>query len=83
MDIEGLINLVKKFVSFDVLMKWIGDKLVEEYGVKDLEVKRARDGVVLIIKSDDSNLDRIESELRTALGQMGFGKTYKVEVDVE
>lgn len=78
--IDEIVDLIKRVVGFETLMEWVGGKLTEEYGVKGMEVKRVKDAVVLVIKSDDSNLDKIEKELRSAISKMGF--TRKIEVEV-
>lgn len=81
MGLEAVVELVKEVFGVDTLMKWINEKLVTEYGVKNIEVKRVKDAVVLVIRADEDNLDGIERELRSSVASLGFGE--KVEVDVE
>lgn len=81
MGLEAVVELVKEVFGVDTLMKWINEKLVTEYGVKNIEVKRVKDAVVLVIRADEDRLDGIERELRSSVASLGFGE--KVEVDVE
>ena len=76
---DNVIRLITKIVSVDAMMQWLGAKLVNDYGVKDIEVKRVKDAVVLVIKGSD--LDTVEKELRTAVSGLGFGKVVKMEVE--
>jgi len=75
---EGVIELIQKMISVDALMSWLGRKLVSEYGVKEMEVKRLKNAVVLVIKGSD--LDKVEVELRRAVSGLGFGEKIEIEV---
>ncbi|RLC77120.1 MAG: hypothetical protein DRI61_12085 [Chloroflexi bacterium] len=75
---EGVIELIQKMISVDALMSWLGRKLVSEYGVKEMEVKRLKNAVVLVIKGSD--LDKVEVELRHAVSGLGFGEKIEIEV---
>jgi len=82
MDVESVIEIVKKFVGVHNLISWVGEKLIEEYRVTDIEVKRIKDAVVLVIKAqDEASLVKIEEELRNAVSSLGIGE--KIEVEVE
>ena len=76
---EDIVRLITKVVSVDAMMQWLGTKLVEDYGVKEIEVKRLKDAVVLVIKGID--LDKVEKDLRSAVGGLGFGKRIEIEVE--
>lgn len=75
---EGIIELIQKMVSIDALMSWLGRKLVSEYGVEKMEVKRLKDAVILVIRGSD--LDKVEVELRNAVSGLGFGEKIEIEV---
>ena len=75
---EGVIELIQKMISVDALMSWLGRTLVSEYGVKEMEVKRLKNAVVLVIKGSD--LDKVEVELRRAVSGLGFGEKIEIEV---
>lgn len=76
---DDVIRLITKIVSVDAMMQWLGRKLAEDYGVENIEVKRVKDAVVLVIKG--SELDKVEKELRTAVSGLGFGEVVKIEVE--
>jgi len=81
MGLEDMIEIVKRLIGIDNLMRWFSEKLVNEYGVEDIEVKRLRDSVVLVVKADGEMLDKVEKELRGAISGLGFGGE-KIEVKV-
>jgi len=62
-------------------MQWLGQKLVEDYGVKDIEVKRVKDAVVLVVKGDQ--LDKVEKDMRKAVSGLGFGERVEIKVERE
>lgn len=74
-----MIEIVKRLVGLDKILAWMGDKLINEYGVTDMLVTRSNDSVVIIIKGDKDKLGIIENELRGTIGKM-FGKKIFVEV---
>ena len=76
---EDVVKLVTKLVSVEAMMQWLGNKLVEDYGVKDIEVKRVKDAVVLVVKGDQ--LDKVEKDMRKAVSELGFGKRIEIEVE--
>lgn len=82
MSVESIIELVRKIVSFDTLFQWIGEKLVSEFDVKDIEVKRTSDAILLVVKAEKDRLDEIEKELRGVIRKMGFG-VKKIQVVIE
>jgi len=78
---EDIVKLVTKFVSVEAMMQWLGNKLVEDYGVKDIEVKRVKDAVVLVVKGDQ--LDKVEKDMRKAVSGLGFGERVEIKVERE
>jgi len=81
MDIDDLVEMVNKFIGVDTLVRWVGSRLVENYGVSDISVKRLKDSVILVMKADEENLDKIEKELRSAVSGMGIGKRIEVKME--
>lgn len=80
MGLEDAIEIVKRLIGMENLMRWVSEKLVEDYGVKDIEVKRLKDAVVLLIRADENELERIEIELRKAISGLGFGEKIEVKI---
>jgi len=80
MGLEDVIEIVKRVIGMENLMRWVSEKLVTEYGVKDIEVKRLKDAVVLVVKADEKELNRIEVELRKAISGLGFGEKIEVKI---
>ena len=78
---EDVVKLVTKLVSVESMMQWLGQKLVEDYGVKDIEVKRVKDAVVLVVKGDQ--LDKVEKDMRKAVSGLGFGERVEIKVERE
>jgi len=78
---EDVVKLVTKLVSVEAMMQWLGNKLVEDYGVKDIEVKRVKDAVVLVVKGDQ--LDKVEKDMRKAVSGLGFGERVEIKVERE
>jgi len=78
---EDVVKLVTKLVSVEAMMQWLGQKLVEDYGVKDIEVKRVKDAVVLVVKGDQ--LDKVEKDMRKAVSGLGFGERVEIKVERE
>lgn len=75
---DDVIRLITKIVSVDALVSWLGRKLAEDYGVENIEVKRVKDAVVLVIKG--SELDKVEKELREAVSKLGVGEKIEIEI---
>ena len=78
--IEGIVEMIKSLVTFETLLEWAGNKLVEDYGVTGMEVKRVKDAVVIVVKANEDKLDKIEEDARRAVSNMGF--TRKIDVEV-
>jgi dissimilatory sulfite reductase (desulfoviridin) alpha/beta subunit len=76
--VEDVLNIVTKLISVDALVSWLGRKLAEDYGVENIEVKRVKDAVVLVIKG--SELDKVEKELREAVSKLGVGEKIEIEI---
>jgi len=76
-----VVDIVTKVIGVEPLFRWFSDKLKRDYGVKDIEIKRTSDSVVLIIRGDE--LDKVESDLRSALFSLKVGEVKKIEVKVE
>jgi len=76
---EDVVRLITKIVSVDAMMQWLGRKLVEDYGVDSMEVKRVKDAVVLVVKGKE--LDKVEKDLRSAVSGLGFGERIEIEVE--
>jgi len=82
--LEYIAELIKRIVDIEVLIRWIYEKMVNEYGVDSIEVKRVRDAVIIVVRGkSEKELDNIESELRRAVAALGFGEKVDVDVDVE
>jgi len=83
MNISEILGIVKSLVSIDDLFSMIGEKLVDDYKVVDIDVKRVRDAVVLVIKAQsDASLIKIEEQLREAISRLGICEE-KIEVKLD
>ena len=74
-----VISIINKVIGIDVALRWFSDKLKSDYGVSDIKVGKTKDGVIMVIKTDE--VDKLEKDLNEALARMYNVK--KIEVKIE